>query len=100
MVAMPYRSIGLKSTSIDGDTIEIQGERIRILDIDAPETLAAALVGKFAVLSAAPYHLTVTVAGKEQGTLHKEGFPSRVLQIFLGPKPPNEALKNGLLGLD
>lgn len=42
--------------------------------------------------------LTVTIDGKERGTIGNREFADLVFAIWLGPKPPNEDLKKGLLG--
>jgi hypothetical protein len=36
--------------------------------------------------------------GSKKGEVKKVGFPAQVLAIFVGAQPPNEDLKNGLLG--
>lgn len=41
---------------------------------------------------------TVTFAGKEQGTIPGKAFADAILSAWLGPKPPSEDLKAGLLG--
>jgi hypothetical protein len=42
--------------------------------------------------------LTVTVDGNVAGTIEGADFASAFFRIWLGPKPPNGGLKNGLLG--
>lgn len=55
-------------TVLDRSAAQIDGLEVanlvstQVLDIQAPGTLESALKGKFAVLSAAPYHLTTRVA--------------------------------------
>jgi hypothetical protein len=41
---------------------------------------------------------TVTINGKARGTVEGEDFAKAVLRIWLGPKPPSDDLKNGMLG--
>ena len=47
---------------IDADPRKSPRLATRVLDVNDPAQLAAALAGRFAVLSAAPYHLTLQVA--------------------------------------
>jgi hypothetical protein len=44
--------------------------------------------------------LEVTVKGESRGWIEDEAFARHFWSIWLGPKPPNEGLKRGLLGLD
>lgn len=44
--------------------------------------------------------VTVSVKGALKGTITKDGLPQRFMTLFLGPKPPNQGLKDGLLGLE
>lgn len=41
---------------------------------------------------------TVSFAGKEAGTIEGKDFADALLLVWLGPKPPSEELKAGLLG--
>ncbi len=41
---------------------------------------------------------TVEVKGKEMGVIDGKDFAEALFAIWLGPKPPNESLKKGLLG--
>ena len=41
---------------------------------------------------------TVTIAGKARGTIEGDDFAKATLRIWLGPKPPSDALKAGMLG--
>jgi hypothetical protein len=41
---------------------------------------------------------TLQVGNKELGSLEGKGFADAVFSIWLGPKPPSEDLKQGLLG--
>ena len=41
---------------------------------------------------------TVTIAGKARGTIEGNDFAKATLRIWLGPKPPSDALKAGMLG--
>ena len=41
---------------------------------------------------------TLSAGSKELGVFEGKGFADAVLAIWLGPKPPSEALKKGLLG--
>ena len=41
---------------------------------------------------------TVEVKGKEMGVIAGKEFAEALFAIWLGPKPPNETLKKGLLG--
>lgn len=41
---------------------------------------------------------TVSFAGKEVGTIEGKEFADALLSVWLGPKPPSEDLKAGLLG--
>jgi hypothetical protein len=41
---------------------------------------------------------TVEVKGKEMGVIAGKDFADALFAIWLGPKPPNESLKKGLLG--
>lgn len=41
---------------------------------------------------------TVSFAGKEMGTIEGKEFADALLSVWLGPKPPSEDLKAGLLG--
>ncbi len=41
---------------------------------------------------------TLQVADKEQGVFEGKGFADAVFSIWLGPKPPSEDLKKGMLG--
>jgi len=38
------------------------------------------------------------VAGKELGVFEGKGFADAVFSIWLGPKPPSEDLRKGMLG--
>lgn len=40
----------------------------------------------------------VEIRGKEVGTIEGKDFADAVFSIWLGPKPPNEDLRSGLLG--
>jgi len=42
---------------------------------------------------------TLQVGNKELGAFAGKGFSEAVFSIFLGPKPPSDDLKKGLLGL-
>jgi hypothetical protein len=42
---------------------------------------------------------TLQVGTKELGVFEGKGFGDAVLSIFLGPKPPSEDLKKGMLGM-
>ena len=42
---------------------------------------------------------TLQVGNKELGAFAGKGFSETVFSIFLGPKPPSEDLKKGMLGL-
>lgn len=41
---------------------------------------------------------TLRVADKDLGVFEGKGFADAVLSIWLGPKPPSEDLKKGMLG--
>jgi len=41
---------------------------------------------------------TVSVAGQAKGTVEGDDFAKATLRIWLGPKPPSDDLKNGMLG--
>lgn len=41
---------------------------------------------------------TVNIRGKDQGTIAGHAFSQVLFRIFLGPKPPNKDLKEGMLG--
>jgi Chalcone isomerase-like len=41
---------------------------------------------------------TVTIAGKAKGTVEGDDFAKATQRIWLGPKPPSDDLKNGMLG--
>jgi len=41
---------------------------------------------------------SVSINGKARGTVEGEDFAKAVLRIWLGPKPPSDDLKNGMLG--
>lgn len=41
---------------------------------------------------------TVNIRGKEQGTIAGHDFAQVLFRIFVGPKPPNSDLKEGMLG--
>ena len=40
----------------------------------------------------------VRLNGTEKGVIEGDAFASGILKVFIGPKPPTEDLKNGLLG--
>lgn len=42
--------------------------------------------------------VSVSVAGKAKGTVAGDDFAKKVLRIWLGPKPPSDELKSGMLG--
>jgi len=42
--------------------------------------------------------LTVEIGGSKKGTIEGDQFASTFFKIWLGPSPPNEGLKTGLLG--
>lgn len=42
--------------------------------------------------------VTVSIDGKPRGSVEGEDFAKAVLRIWLGPKPPSDDLKNGMLG--
>ena len=42
--------------------------------------------------------LTVKVAGKPMPKINNPAFAKAMLNLFLGPKPPNEELREGMLG--
>jgi len=41
---------------------------------------------------------TITAGGKELGVFEGKGFADAVFAIWLGPKPPSDELKKGMLG--
>jgi len=41
---------------------------------------------------------TLTINGQEKLTIAGPGFAQALFSVWLGPKPPNESLKKGLLG--
>ncbi len=41
---------------------------------------------------------TVTIGGKARGSVEGDDFAKAVLRIWLGPKPPSDDLKAGMLG--
>jgi len=41
---------------------------------------------------------TVTIAGKAKGTIEGDDFAKATQRIWLGPKPPSDDLKKGMLG--
>jgi len=41
---------------------------------------------------------TVTIAGKAMGTIEGDDFAKATQRIWLGPKPPTDDLKDGMLG--
>jgi hypothetical protein len=41
---------------------------------------------------------TVTIGDQEKITIPGQAFAEMLFSVWLGPKPPNESLKNGLLG--
>lgn len=43
--------------------------------------------------------VSVTVKGQAKGTIKGANFLKALLRIWLGPKPPNDDLKKGMLGL-
>lgn len=43
---------------------------------------------------------SVTVKGEKKGTIAGEDFQYALFRIYIGPNPPNEGLKNGLLGME
>jgi hypothetical protein len=45
-----------------------------------------------------PDHVAVFVRGSQVGTVDGAIFEKIVLMTWLGPKPPNEELKEGMLG--
>ncbi len=56
--------------------------------------------GDVAVLTYFPERgLSVEVNGEEKGVFGSEAFARAVLAIWLGPKPPSDDLKKGLLGI-
>jgi hypothetical protein len=42
--------------------------------------------------------VSVSIAGKARGTIAGDEFAKKVLRIWLGPKPPSDDLKAGMLG--
>ena len=55
--------------------------------------------GELAVLTYIPGTGTkVEIRGKEVGVIEGKDFADALFSIWLGPKPPNEELKKGLLG--
>jgi hypothetical protein len=42
--------------------------------------------------------VTVDISGATKGTIEGDDFTRGLLSIWLGPEPPNESLKEGLLG--
>ncbi len=54
--------------------------------------------GDFSTLAFASGRLTVAINGHLVGTITNPGFERAILLTLIGPKPPNEALKRGLLG--
>lgn len=43
---------------------------------------------------------TVTIAGEEKGVIEGDDFASALRAIWFGPEPPDEDLKEGMLGKD
>lgn len=43
---------------------------------------------------------TVSVKGEVEGTIEGEDFQYALFRIYIGPTPPNEGLKSGLLGME
>jgi len=54
--------------------------------------------GDFSTLVFVPGRLTVTMDGHLVGIITNPTFERAVLATFIGPKPPTEGLKRGLLG--
>lgn len=55
--------------------------------------------GEQIVLEFTDENVTVTVKGEVKGTITGREFQEKLLLIWLGPEPPNEDLKQGLLGM-
>ncbi|MEO8714981.1 MAG: chalcone isomerase family protein [Acetobacteraceae bacterium] len=73
----------------------------RIAPADEARFLAAVpavRAGEQSVLAFTPGRLTVTIDGRPIGVITNPVFERAVLATFLGPKPPTERLKRGLLG--
>jgi len=43
---------------------------------------------------------TVNVKDEKKGTIEGEDFQYALYRIYIGPNPPNDGLKNGLLGME
>lgn len=55
-------------------------------------------VGDYSTLAFAHGRLTFAINGRPVGTIANPGFERAILLTLIGPKPPTEALKRGLLG--
>ena len=66
---------------IDGDTIELDGERIRIMGLDAPETHPSRFDTEYRLGMAAIERLRVLVAGGVQIRSYGQGRYHRTLAI-------------------
>lgn len=54
--------------------------------------------GEDMVFAFTPAGVTVTIGGTPRGTVPGPAFSRALLTIWLGPSPPNPALRDGLLG--
>ena len=45
-------------------------------------------------------NVDVNVKGSQRGTMPGKDFSRAMLSIWFGPKPPNEGLKRGMLGVE
>lgn len=73
----------------------------RIEPADEARFLAAVpafRAGDYSTLAFASGRLSVAINGHLVGTITNPGFERAVLLTLIGPKPPTEALKRGLLG--
>lgn len=55
--------------------------------------------GDHSTLEFGPHGVTVTINGRSLGTIDNPTFARAMLATFIGPVPPTEPLKHGLLGL-
>lgn len=73
----------------------------RVEPVDEARFLAAVpafRVGDYSTLAFVSGRLTVAINGHVVGTIANPGFERAILLTLIGPKPPTEALKRGLLG--
>jgi hypothetical protein len=85
---------GFKKNAKDYGAIEAKVEKLLgwMADISDGESMSVSYVPGTGT--------SVSVKGEKKGTIEGEDFQYALFRIYIGPNPPNDGLKTGLLGME